>query len=122
MNEREADAVLSLILMKNKHDLMPREDKIYKNKTRKQVKFLQAVYEITKYPSSSTRINMSALINISSRKIQIWFQNKRQAEKEEIYMTKSGGEDNAADSKEGSVKHRSYNIKSNDILQLYLEC
>lgn len=123
--EKEADAILGLMLLMSGRDSGLRENKLYKNKTKIQVKFLLAVYEITKYPSSDTRIDMSILIKIPPRKIQIWFQNRRQAEKDEFYTKRKREESlNVSDffCNGNESKNRSVVISTKDILHIYLNC
>lgn len=42
-----------------------------------QTKILNEIFNYNKYPSTITRIKLAKKFNVSQRKIQIWFQNKR---------------------------------------------
>lgn len=46
-----------------------------------QTKVLKSVYEITCFPSSSTRKDLAILLTMPEKSVQIWFQNTRQADK-----------------------------------------
>lgn len=81
MNEDTAEATLSLLKLKNSNS----EKKNYvmlRNRGQMQVYFLQAVFDICRYPSTDTIENISILLQFSPRSIQIWFQNMRNNEKE----------------------------------------
>ena len=52
--------------------------------TRDQRGVLEAVYAIEKLPDSTLREKLSSYLNLSTRQIQVWFQNRRQ-------RAKSGG-------------------------------
>lgn len=45
------------------------------NKT--QLKLLNDIFIITRYPSTKLRIQIANELNVSQRKVQIWFANKR---------------------------------------------
>lgn len=47
-------------------------------KSQLQQTVLKKVYEITNFPSTETRNDLSILIGIPQRSIQVWFQNRRQ--------------------------------------------
>lgn len=47
-------------------------------KTPFQLKVLKELYKITQFPSTITRNDLSLLIGIPQRSIQVWFQNTRQ--------------------------------------------
>lgn len=56
--------------------------KIYKgnyNKTTSQLKYLQEITKITSYPSTQTKHDISYIIRLEFRSINIWFQNHRQS-------------------------------------------
>merc|ERR1712080_248744 len=46
-----------------------------------QTNFLNNVYKICKFPSTNTRKNIGLIIGVLPRVIQVWFQNKRQKNK-----------------------------------------
>ncbi|KAG5859563.1 homeobox domain-containing protein [Encephalitozoon hellem] len=48
-------------------------------KTRLQTCVLNKIFEISKFPSSKTIIDLALLINVHPKSIQKWFQNTRQA-------------------------------------------
>ncbi|EQB59899.1 homeobox domain-containing protein [Vairimorpha apis BRL 01] len=50
-------------------------------KTRFQTLVLNNVFEISKFPSTSTIIDIALLINVHPKSIQKWFQNTRQMTK-----------------------------------------
>lgn len=52
-------------------------------KTEFQNAVLKEVFILTKYPSSQTKSDLSILLDLSSRTIQIWFQNERRNKKSE---------------------------------------
>lgn len=45
---------------------------------------LKDVFELTMYPSSQTKIDLSIMLDLSTRTIQIWFQNERRNRKEQM--------------------------------------
>ncbi|KAF9762294.1 Homeobox protein HD-11 [Nosema granulosis] len=55
-------------------------------KTRLQTNVLNAVFDITKFPSTSTIVDLALLINIHPKSIQKWFQNTRQTSKKKGRM------------------------------------
>ncbi|EOB12095.1 Homeobox protein HD-4 [Nosema bombycis CQ1] len=79
MDEREADCVIGLVKFKRIYKSKTLYNKMYKYKTPFQLRVLWAVFEITSYPSSSSRESIAILLNISIRSVQIWFQNARQS-------------------------------------------
>ncbi|PWN93796.1 hypothetical protein FA10DRAFT_283420 [Acaromyces ingoldii] len=46
--------------------------------TPEQTRFLESILEKTAYPSTVTRNAVASILNVSPRKVQVWFQNKRQ--------------------------------------------
>lgn len=50
-------------------------------KTPFQIQVLQEVYKISEFPSTGTRKDLSILLGIPQRSIQVWFQNTRQAKR-----------------------------------------
>lgn len=53
-------------------------------KTRLQTNVLNSVFEITKFPSTATIVDLALLINIHPKSIQKWFQNTRQTSKKKV--------------------------------------
>lgn len=82
-NELEADAILGLLLLKYNGKIDKKREYNYKFKSGLQVSMLKKVFKMTQYPSTDTRLNIAILLDMQPRTIQIWFQNMRQAVKEE---------------------------------------
>ena len=76
---RELEALVGILKLKkgNAHSQNRVSEKI--KKTPFQLKVLRELYKITHFPSTTTRNDLSLLINIPQRSIQVWFQNTRQA-------------------------------------------
>ena len=45
--------------------------------SKSQIKILNEIFNENKYPSTIKRIHLANNFNVNQRKIQIWFQNKR---------------------------------------------
>lgn len=78
--EKELEAVMGILKLKKG---VVRQsgwaEKI--KKTPFQVKVLQELFKLTEFPSTATRRDLSLLLSIPQRSIQVWFQNTRQAKK-----------------------------------------
>lgn len=76
---REMEAIVGILKLKkgNKHSMHRVSEKIKKSPL--QLKVLKELYTITQFPSTQTRNDLSLLIDIPQRSIQVWFQNTRQA-------------------------------------------
>ncbi|KAL6121092.1 hypothetical protein NUSPORA_02047 [Nucleospora cyclopteri] len=81
MTKREIEALLGLLkLRKNSNFSLQRVmEKVKKTPLQKRV--LRELYTITQFPSTMTRNDLSLLIGILQRSIQVWFQNMRQTYK-----------------------------------------
>lgn len=76
MNEKELEAIIGLLKLGNKKKIFY-DSKTKLKKNIKQRKVLEAIFKITSYPSSITQQDLSILLRIPQRSIQIWFQNAR---------------------------------------------
>lgn len=75
MREEEIEAVVGLLKINSLH-----RKSYFNMKTKKtllQETVLKEIYEITAFPSSITREELSLLLGMSPKVTQIWFQNKR---------------------------------------------
>lgn len=126
MDEIEADALLGICMLMNERRMLSNKEEGYKYKTSTQLRMLNTVFKITKYPSSGTRINLAILLKISTRSVQIWFQNTRQVikdegnpqfEKERITYNKNDV-NSIGSQKHG--KYMSYEIPSKKLIEIYL--
>eukprot|EP01117_Protostelium_nocturnum_P001070 TRINITY_DN11396_c0_g1_i1.p1 TRINITY_DN11396_c0_g1~~TRINITY_DN11396_c0_g1_i1.p1 ORF type:complete len:116 (-),score=23.05 TRINITY_DN11396_c0_g1_i1:71-397(-) len=45
--------------------------------------YMKKIFEVTKYPSVETRLEIAKRFGIHPRKVQIWFQNRRASEHRE---------------------------------------
>lgn len=76
VTEIEAMALIGIMKLKNS-TLDPYELK-RKQKSHRQYKVLEDVFEITMFPTERTKIDIGLLLGIPQRAIQVWFQNRRQ--------------------------------------------
>lgn len=79
-NERELEAAIGIVKLRHE----PQDAANWYEKVKKspfQVKVLREVFKITPFPSIGLRRDLSVLLAIPQRCIQIWFQNTRQAER-----------------------------------------
>ncbi len=53
--------------------------RVCRNKSDFQLKVLNEIFKINKYPNNEIRMYLSILLNLSPRCIQVWFQNSRRA-------------------------------------------
>lgn len=67
-------ALLGIMVLK--HTCI-KNNKQIKRKTKIQKKFLQIIFQITKYPSINTILDISILLNLNFNSINVWFQNTR---------------------------------------------
>ncbi len=80
--EKELEALMGILKLKRgNYSNLNWPEKI--KKTPFQIKVLQEIFKITEFPSTSTRKNLSILLSIPQRSIQVWFQNTRQAKKKQ---------------------------------------
>ncbi|ELA41752.1 uncharacterized protein VICG_01256 [Vittaforma corneae ATCC 50505] len=77
--EKELHALMGIMKLRNvgKFD----EQNVKFKKSAFQTKVLECVYEITCFPSSSTRKDLAILLSMPEKSVQVWFQNSRQANK-----------------------------------------
>lgn len=77
--EKEIQAVMGIMKLRNtwKFD----EQTIKFKKSPFQTKVLERMFGITNFPSSATRKDLSLLLSMPEKSIQVWFQNARQANK-----------------------------------------
>lgn len=78
--EKELEAVMGILKLKK--GIMTQSgwpEKV--KKTPFQIKVLQEIFRVTEFPSTSTRKDLSLLLSIPQRSIQVWFQNTRQAKR-----------------------------------------
>ena len=80
-SRRELEALLGILKLRKgyEHGLQRVIEKVKKTPLQKTV--LRKLYSITHFPSTSTRSDLSLLLGIPQRSIQVWFQNTRQADK-----------------------------------------
>lgn len=76
--ELEAQATLGLLLIKNGSE---GGNTSRSKKSLIQNLVLKEIYNLTMYPSTQTKIDLSILLNLSMKTISVWFQNERQNEK-----------------------------------------
>jgi ribosomal protein S12 len=71
--------------------------------TPEETKILLDVYERTQKPNSAIRSILAAQLNMSSRAVQVWFQNRRaKSKKDSLVDGKDDKNDDSVDSKNGS--------------------
>jgi hypothetical protein len=70
-------------------------------KTRLQTCVLHRVFEISKFPSTKTILDLALLINIHPKSIQKWFQNTRQTLKKRNSMRQGNRASGSEDEKSG---------------------
>ncbi|KAF9762291.1 Homeobox protein HD-8 [Nosema granulosis] len=75
MDEKEYDTVIGLLKLKSMNK--SQTPHVKSKKTLKQKRILERVFQITSYPSSITQQDISIILNIPQRSVQIWFQNAR---------------------------------------------
>lgn len=82
--ELELEALVGILKLKkgDSHSLQRVAEKIKKSPL--QTKILRELYKITQFPSTTTRNDLSLLIDIPQRSIQVWFQNTRQHKKKSM--------------------------------------
>jgi hypothetical protein len=79
-------------------------------KTRLQTCVLHRVFEISKFPSTKTILDLALLINIHPKSIQKWFQNTRQTLKKRNSMKQGGANRGAGSEDEKSGDNDDFNI------------
>lgn len=78
--EKELEAIIGILkLKKGMTQNTGWSEKV--KKTPFQIRVLQELFKITEFPSTTTRRDLSLLLSIPQRSIQVWFQNTRQAKK-----------------------------------------
>lgn len=84
--EIQVQAALGLCLLKNGSDggSMSRS-----KKSRIQSLTLKEVFSLTMYPSSQTKVDLTILLNLKIKTINVWFQNERQSEKVSLIEEKN---------------------------------
>lgn len=126
IDETEAEALLGLLMLINDGRMQEIKDEGYKYKTSAQLKMLNAIFLITKYPSSGTRTSLAALLNMTVRSVQIWFQNMRQVIKDELngrsreqFLNYKCYQTNSIQTKKHG-KYVSYDIAPKKLIEIYL--
>lgn len=87
-DNKQLEAALGLIklaMMKNSAFSMGKKIK----KTLFQTIVLENVFNITSLPSAHTQFDLSVLLKIPQRSVQVWFQNARQLKKKKQRDTKA---------------------------------
>ncbi|KAI5150967.1 hypothetical protein ENBRE01_1812 [Enteropsectra breve] len=80
--ERELEAILGILKLKKGSILTYTAHFTEKiKKTPFQLKVLQEVFKMSEFPSTATRRDLSLLLSIPQRSVQVWFQNTRQAKR-----------------------------------------
>lgn len=78
--ERELEALIGILKLKRGGFIRAGwSEKIKKSPF--QIKVLQEIFRITEFPSTATRRDLSILLSIPHRSVQVWFQNTRQAKR-----------------------------------------
>lgn len=77
-DDLKIQAAFGLILLKNSYC---GTNLCRKKKSKFQNLMLKEIYSITDYPSQNTKFDISILLNLSLRAVNVWFQNERQADK-----------------------------------------
>ncbi|ORD93783.1 HD4 [Enterospora canceri] len=77
MQNIEIEAYLGLLKLKRETVIMAYSENCYINKTELQRLLLNSVFRLIKYPGRNTRYNLSILLNLSLRRVQVYFQNLR---------------------------------------------
>lgn len=75
--DKEIQAVMGIMKLRNTRKF--EEQNIKFKKSPFQIKVLEKIFKITNFPSSSTRKDLSLLLCMPEKSIQVWFQNARQA-------------------------------------------
>lgn len=76
ITEREAIALIGLLKLNHRNTTI-----LSKPKNIFQIELLSRVFNITKFPSEEVKRDLSIILSLSYKSIQIWFQNKRQRSK-----------------------------------------
>ncbi|KAF5140432.1 homeobox domain-containing protein [Vairimorpha ceranae] len=76
--ECQIQAALGLCLLKNGYE---NNNSSRCKKSRIQSLILKEVFKLTMYPSSQTKMDLSIMLNLKVKTINVWFQNERQSEK-----------------------------------------
>lgn len=76
--ELSIQAAFGLLLLKNK---IIASNSCRKKKSKFQNAMLKEIYSITDYPTQSTKFDISIMLNLSLRAVNVWFQNERQADR-----------------------------------------
>lgn len=76
MAENEAIAIIGLLKFTQK-----KNDILSKPKNMFQTELLTRVFNLNKFPSEIVKQDLSIILSLSYKSIQIWFQNKRQRSK-----------------------------------------
>ncbi|KAK6090508.1 hypothetical protein P3W45_000605 [Vairimorpha bombi] len=84
--ELHAQATLGLLLMKNGSE---GGNTLRSKKSFIQNLVLKEIFKLTMFPSSQTKIDLSILLNLSRKTINVWFQNERQSEKVSLTNTET---------------------------------
>lgn len=77
--EKEIQAIMGIMKLRNTWKF--EELTIKFKKSPFQTKVLERIFRITNFPSSATRKDLSLLLSMPEKSIQVWFQNARQANK-----------------------------------------
>ncbi|KAF9764295.1 Homeobox protein HD-8 [Nosema granulosis] len=85
INRQELTIQAALGLVKLSKEGKEDECEFMRNKkTDFQNTVLKDVFDLTMYPSSQTKMDLSIMLDLSTRTIQIWFQNERRNRKEQM--------------------------------------
>lgn len=77
--EKEVQALMGIMKLRNVGKF--KEQTVKFKKSLFQTRVLEGVYEITNFPSTSTRKDLAILLSMPEKSVQVWFQNSRQANK-----------------------------------------
>lgn len=76
--EMHIQALLGILVLKH---YMNKKNIKKRRKSKFQKTFLQNIFQLTKFPSYETLLDISILLNLDSNSINVWFQNTRHIDK-----------------------------------------
>lgn len=79
-DEKESIAIIAMLQLTQ--DGMAKQEKVNVQKNEYQTSVLTKVFEISRFPSEENKKDLGYILKLSYRTIQVWFQNRRQRDKE----------------------------------------
>lgn len=116
-SEDEAMAIIGLMKLPN--DRLHENSQYYKTKKKCvfYLKFLIHIFDhVTGIPSDETRTSIAALLLVSPRNIQLWFQNRRRTE-----LKRNSNINHEEDRNKPDPGQKYRTIKSTILLEIYLK-